>query len=419
MEEQYQNININDYTYNLPQEKIALCPSENRDESKLLIFKNNVISEDIFKNIPQYLNENHLLVFNNTRVIQARIFFRKPTGSTVEIFCLEPLSPTTVHSLIFETKQSCEWECFIGNNKKFTAPLSLEFQYNGQLYVLTAEKSGEHSPTSFRVRFSWIPDTLSFGEVLENVGKIPLPPYIKRDVIHSDTERYQTIYAQEKGSVAAPTAGLHFTKDVLEEIKKKNISTANITLHVGAGTFKPVSETYIKNHVMHEEQLFFTKETIKQLANSKNKEIIAVGTTSARALESLYWIGVKIKKSIFPLSIDQWEAYKGFYSSEITVEQSLEAVLQYMNDYNIEILHASTALMITPYYKPKMVKGIITNFHQPQSTLLLLISAFVGDKWREIYDYALCNNFRFLSYGDACLFLNNPSRKNFFINENS
>jgi len=408
------NINITHYNYSLPKEKIALSPCENRDESKLLIFKNNTISEDIFKHIPNYLNSDNLLVFNNTRVIQARIFFPKPTGSTVEIFCLEPLQPTTLHSLIFETKKCCEWECFIGNNKKFTTPLYLDFQHERQSGVLCAEKMDKHSATSFCVRFSWTPDSLSFAEVLENVGKIPLPPYIKRNTEYADSERYQTIYAKEKGSVAAPTAGLHFTAEVLEQIRKKNISTAHITLHVGAGTFKPVTETFIENHVMHSEQLFFTKETIRQLVFYNDKKIIAVGTTTARALESLYWIGVKLKaqapsnlpeEGIKGGYISQWEVYEHLISSQLPVTQSLKAILDYMNEHHLEVLHASTALMITPDYQPKMIKGIITNFHQPQSTLLLLISAFTGDKWKDIYNYALDHDFRFLSYGDACLFL--------------
>jgi S-adenosylmethionine:tRNA ribosyltransferase-isomerase len=276
-----------------------------------------------------------------------------------------------------------------------------------------------YNDASFRIQFSWTPQELSFAEVLENVGKIPLPPYIQRDTTEEDTQRYQTVFAKEKGSVAAPTAGLHFTSEVLAEIKAKNIPMTHITLHVGAGTFKPVTETYVENHAMHSEQLFFTKETIKQLIHYKDKKIVAVGTTTARALESLYWIGVKIAPSNSPeggefpsfggvrggLHIAQWEVYNIPNPAQLTVTQSLEAILYYMSKNKLDILHASTALMMTPYYQPKMVKGIITNFHQPQSTLLLLIAAFVGDKWRDIYNYALKHDFRFLSYGDACLFL--------------
>jgi len=413
-------INISDYNYILPEEKIALFPCENRDESKLLIYKNGKISESVFKQIPDYLDDNSMLVFNNTRVIQARIFFTKPTGARVEIFCLEPLAPTTVHALMFETKHLCEWECLIGNNKRFNAPLSLDFQYDGQSGVLRAEKIEKHIGNSFRIRFSWTPEDLSFAEVLEKVGKIPLPPYLKRKTQQTDTERYQTVYAQEKGSVAAPTAGLHFTEDVLKKIRKKNIPIEHITLHVGAGTFKPVTETHIENHIMHSEQLFFTKETIANLLKNSDKKIIAVGTTTTRALESLYWVGVKLATSPNPSkggehslpfgegwggAISQWEVYKNLNTYQISVSTAFETVLDYMTKQKINFLHVSTSIIITPYYVPKVVKGIITNFHQPQSTLLLLISAFVGEKWKEIYDYALANDFRFLSYGDACLFL--------------
>jgi S-adenosylmethionine:tRNA ribosyltransferase-isomerase len=406
-------ISIEDYNYHLPNEKIALFPSENRDESKLLIFKDNTITEDIFKNIPLYLNQDHMLVFNNTKVIQARLLFSKPSGSVIELFCLEPLLPTSLHSLIFETKASCEWECFVGNNKRYTAPLCLHFDCGEGKGMLQAEKLGTYNATSFRIRFNWTPENLSFAEVLDSVGKVPLPPYIKRKATVDDLKRYQTIYAQQKGSVAAPTAGLHFTPEILKSLSEKNIPTEYITLHVGAGTFKPISDASIENHIMHCEQLLFTKQSIKQLIyHCMNKKIIAVGTTPARSLESLYWLGVKItalKQKKIPakplLHISQWETYEYPDKELLSVEQSLSAVLDFMDENNLNNLHASTALMMTPYYQPKMVKGIITNFHQPKSTLLLLISAFVGNKWKEIYNYALTHDFRFLSYGDACLFL--------------
>jgi S-adenosylmethionine:tRNA ribosyltransferase-isomerase len=409
------NISIEDFNYNLPDEKIALFPCENREESKLLIYQkplnplkgtSEIIQEDVFKNISQHLPNDSLLVFNNTRVVQARILFTKPTGSIIEIFCLEPLSPTPVHALAFEVKQQCEWECFVGNNKRFNIPLELYFDYQEEKAILKAEKLGHYSENSFRIRFSWQPQHLTFAQVLEHVGKIPLPPYIKRDAIQIDSERYQTVFAKENGSVAAPTAGLHFTENSINQIKTKNIPIEYITLHVGAGTFKPVSSGKIGEHNMHCEQLFFSKKSIEHFLQERNRKIIAVGTTTARSLESLYWIGVKLYHNIEnPLHISQWEIYENLSDKTLTVEQSLLSILDFMQINQSEQLHASTSLMITPYYQPKIVKGLITNFHQPKSTLLLLISAFVKENWKDIYNYALSNNFRFLSYGDACLFL--------------
>ena len=400
------NISIEDYNYNLPDEKIALFPCENREESKLLIYKNNQIEENTFKHISNYLPDDSLLVFNNTRVVQARILIPKPTGSMIELFCLEPLSPTSVHALAFEVTQECEWECFVGNNKRFNIPLELCFNYGNEKAILRAEKLGKHSDTSFRIRFSWSPKTLSFAEVLEYVGKIPLPPYVKRDTTLADTERYQTVFATEKGSVAAPTAGLHFTDNIIRQIQAKNIPVEYITLHVGAGTFKPVSHDKIGEHDMHCEQLFFSKKTIEHLLKEKNRKIITVGTTTTRSLESLYWIGVKLHlRKQNPLHISQWEVYEELSDTSLSLEQSLQAILDYMQENQQEQLHASTALMMTPYYQPKIVKGILTNFHQPKSTLLLLISVFTGENWKNIYEYALSHEFRFLSYGDACLFV--------------
>ena len=400
------NISIEDYNYDLAEEKIALFPCQNREESKLLIYQDGKIQENTFKHITDYLPDDSLLVFNNTRVVQARMLFTKPTGSIIEIFCLEPLSPTSVHALAFEVMQHCEWECFVGNNKRFNAPLELEFVYRGERTIFRAEKIGKYNENSFRIRFSWQPSTITFAEVLEHVGKIPLPPYIKRNTTSDDIERYQTVFAKEKGSVAAPTAGLHFTKNIINQIQAKNIPIEYITLHVGAGTFKPISSKKIGEHDMHCEQLFFSKKSIKHFLLEQNRKIIAVGTTTARSLESLYWIGVKIFHNMEnPQHISQWEVYGNLSGKTLTVEQSLQSILDYMQINQSEQLHASTSLMITPYYQLKMTKGIITNFHQPKSTLLLLISAIVKENWKNIYDYALSNNFRFLSYGDACLFL--------------
>ncbi len=402
----HKNISIEDFNYNLPDEKIALFPCKNREESKLLIYQNSKIQEDTFKHISQYLPNDSLLVFNNTRVVQARVLFTKPSGSTIEIFCLEPLSPTPVHALAFEVKQQCEWECFVGNNKRFNTPLELYFDYQGEKAILKAEKLGNYSENSFRIQFSWHPQHLPFAQVLEYVGKIPLPPYIKRETTSTDAERYQTVFAKEKGSVAAPTAGLHFTKDIINQIQAKNIPIEYITLHVGAGTFKPVSSDKIGEHDMHCEQLFFSKKSIEHFLLEQNRKIIAVGTTTARSLESLYWIGVKLFHNMEnPLHISQWEVYENLSDKTLTVEQSLQSILDFMQTNQSEQLHGATSLMITPYYQQKMVNGLITNFHQPKSTLLLLISAFVKENWKDIYNYALSYNFRFLSYGDACLFV--------------
>ena len=404
--------NIEAFNYPLPQEKIALYPCEKRDESKLLIYKDKHIQEDIFKHISQYINENNLLVFNNSKVIQARLQFKTAGGATVEIFCLEPISPSTIHSIAFESQAETEWMCYIGNNKRFKNILSYTFEYQGEKGILNVERIAQ-TEDAFRVKFTWSPPHLTFAEIIELVGHTPLPPYIKRIAENTDKERYQTIYAQENGSVAAPTAGLHFSKEVLNNLKEKNIETEQITLHVGAGTFKPVNEEYAENHLMHTEQILLWKTTLENLIKQSDKQIIAVGTTSTRALESIYWIGVKmhncikqqqyIDESLFHLS--QWEVYENKNLKPINQAIALRTILDYMNGQHLDVLHLSTSIMITPYYHPQIVKGLITNFHQPKSTLLLLIAAFVGEDWKNIYDYALNHHFRFLSYGDACLFI--------------
>ncbi len=403
---------IEEFNYNLPAEKIALFPCEKRDESKLLIYKDKTIKQDIFKNINNYLSDNYILIFNNTKVVQARIIFQKAEGATIEIFCLEPMSPTSIHSLAFEITEKCQWLCYIGNNKKMKSNLQLSFNYCGETATLTAKRI-EKKGDAFLVEFSWTPTHLTFSEVLQQVGKIPLPPYIKRPAEKSDNTRYQTVFAQNKGSVAAPTAGLHFTEELLSSIVQRGIPILNITLHVGAGTFKPVTEQHIENHTMHTEQIFFGKSCIIELLENINKQIIAIGTTTTRSLESLYWIGVKInmlrnqqqKITNKDLHLSQWEIYETLHAHSITKKEALENIVQYLNEEQSDTLCTSTAIMITPYYQPKIVSGLITNFHQPKSTLLLLVSAFIGQEWKSVYNYALKENFRFLSYGDACLFL--------------
>ncbi|NLJ82519.1 MAG: S-adenosylmethionine:tRNA ribosyltransferase-isomerase [Bacteroidales bacterium] len=409
-----EKIKIEDFNYHLPSEKIALFPHSQRENSKLLIFKNQHISEDSFIHISHYLPKDTALVFNNTKVIHARMMLQKPTGAFIEIFCLKPVEPNLLHEKTLAATENCVWECLIGNNKRFKEDLITEHSLGNEKITLTTKRLQKEVGNTYRVMFSWTPAHYSFSEVLEAVGKVPLPPYIKRSTVPEDAERYQTVYATEKGSVAAPTAGLHFTEAILQDLKQKNIPLEYITLHVGAGTFKPVSEEFVHKHTMHEEALFFTKQNIENLLNILDKRIVCVGTTTVRSLESLYWMGVKlyhyqqegicVDDACFHLS--QWEAYQTWTVNELPPRIALQTLLGYLEKNKLDYFYASTQLMIVPQcYKLRLVKGIITNFHQPQSTLLLLIAAFVGDQWKDIYTYALQHNFRFLSYGDACLFL--------------
>ncbi|MFA6923253.1 MAG: S-adenosylmethionine:tRNA ribosyltransferase-isomerase [Bacteroidales bacterium] len=400
-----ENLNIKDFSYTLPLERIAQFPLKERDDSKLLVFKDNKISENIFKNISKYLPENSLMIFNDTKVIQARIFLKKPSGAKIEIFCLEPQDE---YNIAFEKKGNCKWKCFIGNASKWkTGLLFNKIKHDNKEICLSANQL-YCEKDFFIVEFCWQPENLSFAEIIDMFGQTPLPPYIKRFSDDTDKNKYQTIYAKEKGSVAAPTAGLHFTKNVIEEIKKKKINFSNITLHVGAGTFKPVKSS-IENHKMHTEFFFISKEFLITLINNKYKNIISVGTTTLRTLESLYFMGVKLKvdkdfRDNEILFLEQWEAYQDNYNIGISFEESLNYLLEYLKNKNKTILSARTSLIIIPGYKFKTANYLITNFHMPQSTLLLLVAAFIGDKWENVYIYALKNNFRFLSYGDSCVF---------------
>lgn len=399
------NIDLKDYNYELPPDRIAQYPVNERDLSQILISKGDIISKDIFRNIDGYLPSNSLLVFNNSKVIRARILFQKKTGARIEVLCLEPVAPFE-YELSFSSKESVEWKCIIGNLKKWkTGIISVSFIHKGNTYDLNAERlhpDGE----AWRVRFSWNCNALSFGEVIEAVGHLPLPPYINREDEVNDNERYQTIYSRIKGSVAAPTAGLHFTKDVFERITNKGIKSVEITLHVGAGTFQPIKSENISDHEMHCEHFFISRASIELLLEYHGK-IIPVGTTSVRTIESLYWLGVKaINNQLFysrELSLGQWEAYT--MRTDIPVKESLEALLQMMKNSNLNYLQASTSILIIPGYNFRMTSGLITNFHQPMSTLLLLISAWTGTRWKNIYEYAINNGFRFLSYGDCSLLL--------------
>lgn len=400
-----QDIDINDYDYELPSDRIAQYPVEERDMSQLLIRKNGKIEKDIFRNIGEYLPPDSLLVFNNSRVIRARILFQKDTGANIEILCLEPLRPSD-YSLSLGSTESAEWKCIVGNLKKWKEGILMTpFKYNGNQYTLSAERIisiGE----AWCIRFSWNCSNISFGEVLERTGHIPLPPYITRDDNKLDIERYQTIYSSIEGSVAAPTAGLHFTDYVFERIKARGIKSAELTLHVGAGTFQPVKTKNIYEHEMHCEHFSIDITTIELIIENLGK-VIPVGTTSVRTLESLYWLGVKLIQKhsdmIAHLSLGQWEAYK--LSPTVPVKESLEALLSYIHMGNSAFLQADTSIIIVPGYEFRLTNGMITNFHQPRSTLLLLISALTGNEWKDIYTFALENSFRFLSYGDSSLLL--------------
>lgn len=398
------DIKIEDFTYNLPDERIAKYPLERRDSSKLLVYKGGDIYEQNFADISSLVPHNSTLVFNNTKVIHARLIFHKSTGARIEIFCLNPLIPSD-YAVSFQSKESCEWECIVGNLRKWKGDdLLMDFTYEGDLYTLKASHKGG-SENAQRIMFSWDCESLSFGEVLELTGKIPVPPYLNRDSELSDSIRYQTVYSKHEGSVAAPTAGLHFTDNVIGDLKNKGVKTTELTLHVGAGTFKPVKSDNIGGHDMHTERISISLNTVEDIVNSEGL-IIAVGTTSVRTLESFYWIGVKLIEGINDVDfVGQWETYD--LPQQYTFKQAFSAILSFMKESNIKNIIASTQIIIVPGYKYKVIDAIITNFHQPKSTLLLLVSALVGDDWRKIYSYALDNNFRFLSYGDSSILFRN------------
>lgn len=401
----FSDININDFDYDLPEERIAQYPVRERDGSKLLIYNKGIISGDLFRNIYQYLPSDSLMVFNNTRVIRARIIFRKETGANIEVFCLEPLSPSD-YERSFASGSPVEWKCIIGNLKKWKDnSITCSFVHRERHYTLSASKIKTEGE-AWRILFTWDSTEISFGEVIEATGHIPLPPYVKRKEEDEDYIRYQTIYSKINGSVASPTAGLHFTDSVLEEIRKKGIHQTELTLHVGAGTFRPVKTKDLTLHEMHCEHLIISKEFIKTLLSHQGR-IIAVGTTSVRALESLYWMGVqticKSENKNDGFFVDQWEPYN--QEKEYSLPESLESILNLMNRRKTRFLRASTKIMIMPGYNFHVISGMITNFHMPKSTLLLLVSAWTGDDWKNIYRHALEDNYRFLSYGDSSLLL--------------
>lgn len=407
MIEEVQNISIEDYNYPLPDERIAKYPLSERDASKLLVLKDNKLQSSHFKNIGEFLPHDSLLIFNETKVVRARLQFTKESGANIEIFCLEPISGNGDYQLAFSSESPSLWKCLVGNSRRWKSDvLSLDLKVNGKDAVLYAERTEKNDNYSV-IKFSWEPAQLSFAEVLEAAGEIPLPPYLHRDAEESDRERYQTVFAKYEGSVAAPTAGLHFTNDLIDKLKSNGISFEEVTLHVGAGTFRPVSSETIGEHEMHSETIVIRKSCIENLINNCDKTIIPVGTTSMRTIESLYWIGLMLIEEGMEerrLHLEQWFPYKERKSLPSAVE-SLSAITEYMTRHDLSELHASTALMIAPSCKINIAKALITNFHQPKSTLLLLVSALIGEKWKEAYQYALDHDFRFLSYGDSCLFL--------------
>ena len=399
------NLNVQALDYPLPDERIARYPLPQRDQSKLLVWRNGNICDTEFRSLADFLPAKSLLIFNNTKVIRARLMFQKHTGAQIEIFCLDPVEPAD-YQLAFQQTSQCTWSCMIGNLKKWKNEiLEKAVTVNGQAIRFRAEKGLQHDAT-LQVHFSWDNPEADFASLIEAAGVLPIPPYLHRETEASDLERYQTIYSKIKGSVAAPTAGLHFTDGVFQSLKEKQIGWDEVTLHVGAGTFRPVKSNTIVNHEMHSEQIYVSRKLIEKLLMNREK-LIAVGTTSIRTLESLYWIGIKLLREpsqlLGKLHIEQWAPYKE--ATDISKEQALEAILSVMTKQNLAAVSASTQIIIVPGYQFRLVDGMITNFHQPKSTLLLLISAYLGDAWKQIYEHALNNNYRFLSYGDSNLYL--------------
>ena len=419
------HIKISDYNYDLPDERIAKFPIAQRDHSKLLVYKHGEVSDDVFHHLPTYLPQGALMIFNNTKVIQARLHFRKETGALIEVFLMEPAEPTD-YELMFQTTGHCSWLCMIGNLKKWKeGTLKRDFEIKGNKLTLSAtmrrgdalgseaqKMVAKGGGTNYWVDFDWDNDKVSFAEILEAVGELPIPPYLNRKTEESDKTTYQTVYSKIKGSVAAPTAGLHFTDAVLKDLDAHGIDREEVTLHVGAGTFKPVKSLEIEGHQMHTEYIVVHRRSLEKLIKHECR-VIAVGTTSVRTIESLYYMGVHLLKhpdaNEEDLHVKQWDPYElsedGNLVDGITPMQAIQAIIDYLDRNGLEALHSSTQIIIAPGYQYKIVKMLVTNFHQPQSTLLLLVSAFLNGDWKKVYDYALSHDFRFLSYGDSSLLI--------------
>ncbi len=399
--EHFQSIQISDYGYPLPDERIAKYPLPKRDESKLLVYQKGEISTRVFNQLPTCLPEGACLVFNNTKVIQARLLFQKQTGSKIEIFCLEPLMPAA-YDLMFQQTKTCAWKCMVGNLKKWKAGALLkQIEFKGSILQVEAQRIETTGNTS-TICFTWNREDCTFADVLDAFGELPIPPYLNRRTEESDKTTYQTVYSKIKGSVAAPTAGLHFTDAVLNKLEEKGSKRCEVTLHVGAGTFQPVKAAQIGGHAMHTEVIEVTRQSIALLQQQLGS-IVAVGTTSVRTIESLYYLGCRVASGNAEMVVEQWEPYQ--HTAVLSAHDALQALLDYLDDSGQTTLHASTRIIIVPGYTFKIVNALITNFHQPYSTLLLLLAAFVGDEWHRIYDYALANDYRFLSYGDSSLLI--------------
>lgn len=401
--EEVRNISIDEYDYPLPDERIAKYPLAERDASKLLVLKDNKICASQFRNIGEFLPKDALLVFNETKVIRARLQFQKETGSHIEVFCLEPDDD---YQIAFSSASPVRWKCLVGNSKRWREGLlSMPLTVAGQQVTLNANRIERNDQYS-EIEFSWEPSSLPFASILEAAGEIPLPPYLHRDAEPEDRDRYQTVFAKYDGSVAAPTAGLHFTKPLIKELEDSGLQFDEVTLHVGAGTFRPVATETIGEHAMHSETIIVRKSFIERLMNQIGKNIIPVGTTSTRTLESLYWIGMMLHEQgmeLHTLHVEQWYPYEKH--DALSAAEALQNIVNYLDLHQLTRLESSTALIIAPSYKMRIITGLITNFHQPKSTLLLLVSALIGERWKQCYQFALDNGFRFLSYGDSCLFL--------------
>jgi S-adenosylmethionine:tRNA ribosyltransferase-isomerase len=397
-------LRIEDYTYELPDERITKYPFEERDASKLLIYNKGLFEEDNYRNVANYIQAETLLVFNQTKVVHARLLFKKATGGVIEVFCLEPGDQyPDIHTAMLQ-KRKVQWKCMIGGASKWKHGAVLQLEHREPDFTLSASIIDRTSST-YILELQWDKVDLSFAEILHYAGAVPLPPYLHREVEKSDEERYQTIFAKEEGSVAAPTAGLHFTESVLNSLQQKGVDTCFVTLHVGAGTFKPVKSETMEEHEMHAEWMEMSIDTLEKIIRHLDKGIVAVGTTSLRTLESLYWIGLKILNKLeidlAGIAVSQWEPYE--INANAKPKVALEAIADYLRQNKQQRIVTRTQILIAPGYDFKMIKGLITNFHQPQSTLLLLVAALVGDAWKNVYNYALEHEYRFLSYGDGCL----------------